>query len=139
MPSDSPALTTFRGDCHCGAVRFEVDAPTPILAQDCNCLLCTMSGTLHLIVPASRFRLPSGADRLRSYSFNTGVAKHLFCERCGVKSYYVPRSNPDGYSINLRCLEAYPDLPFRVEAFDGRNWEAAGDALRNLSQEERQP
>lgn len=135
-PAD-PTLSTFRGGCHCGAVRFEVDTAVPIVAHDCNCSLCTMSGFLHLIVPASRFRLLAGADRLRTYSFNTGVARHLFCGHCGVKSFYVPRSNPDGYSINLRCLESYPEFPFSVEPFDGRNWEAAGDALRNLSKEEK--
>lgn len=131
--SATPDYRTFRGGCHCGAVRFEVDATEPIQVLDCNCSMCGLNGFLHLIVPASRFRLLAGADSLASYTFGTGVAKHLFCRVCGIKSYYVPRSNPDGFSINVRCLEGYPDIPMTVEPFDGRHWEAGGAALRNLS------
>jgi len=126
-------LRTYSGGCHCGAVRYEVDAPDPIPAFDCNCSMCARSGFLHLIVPASRFRLVRGAAAQSQYSFETGVAKHLFCSTCGIKSYYVPRSNPDGFSVNVRCLDGYPDLAMTVAPFDGRNWEASGPALRSLS------
>jgi hypothetical protein len=93
------------GGCHCGRVRFEVTAPARIRVSECNCSMCSKSGYLHLIVPADRFTLVSGRDVLTSYSFNTGVAKHLFCSVCGVKSFYVPRSHPDGFSVNARCLD----------------------------------
>ncbi len=126
-------MRTFAGGCHCGAVRFEVEAPEPIEALSCNCSICDRTGFLHLIVPGSRFRLMSGADRLTTYTFNTGVAKHLFCSVCGIKSFYVPRSNPDGFSVNVRCLDGYPDLPMMVRPFDGRNWELEGAELRRLS------
>jgi hypothetical protein len=128
-------MNTYRGGCHCGAVRFEVDAPAPMAVQECNCSICVRTGFLHLVVPKSRFRLVSGEDALHSYSFNTGVARHLFCGVCGIKSFYVPRSNPDGYSVNVRCLDGYPDLPLRISPFDGRNWEREGPALRGLSSE----
>lgn len=135
MPSSSSSTRTYAGGCHRGAVRFEVDAPEPIRALDCNCSMCARTGFLHLIVPAQRFRLLRGSDSLASYRFETGVAQHLFCRTCGIKSYYVPRSNPDGFSINVRCLDGYPDLPMTVEPFDGRNWEQGGPALRSLTQE----
>ena len=57
------------------------------------------------------------------------------CKVCGVKSFYVPRSNPDGYSVNVRCLDGYPDLPVTISQFDGRNWERDGASLRSLSKE----
>ena len=101
----SEEYVTHSGGCHCGAVAFEVEAPAKIVASDCNCSICRMSGYLHLIVPRSRFHLLQGADALTEYKFNTGTARHLFCGRCGVKSFYVPRSNPDGYSVNVRCLD----------------------------------
>jgi hypothetical protein len=129
------AMRTYRGGCHCGAIRYEVEAPEPIPTIDCNCSMCARTGFLHLVVPASRFRLLCGGDRLASYAFGTGVAKHLFCAVCGIKSFYVPRSNPDGFSVNVRCLDGYPDLVLAVEPFDGRNWEAGGHALRHLSRE----
>ena len=84
------------GGCHCRRVRFEVTAPADLEVADCNCSICAMSGYLHLIVPKERFRLLSGADDLATYQFNTGAARHLFCRVCGVKSFYVPRSHPDG-------------------------------------------
>jgi len=93
------------GGCHCGAVRFEIEvAPRPLL-QECTCSICRMTGFVHLIVPASRFRLLGGGEALVEYRFNTGVARHLFCRHCGVKSFYVPRSHPHGYSVNARCLD----------------------------------
>ena len=128
-------MKTYTGGCHCGAVRFEVDASEPIEALDCNCSMCIRTGFLHLIVPQSRFRLLSGKESLQNYTFNTGVAKHLFCKTCGVKSFYVPRSNPDGYSVNVRCVDGYPDLAVKASAFDGRHWETAGPSLSLLSKD----
>ena len=111
-------LVTHRGGCHCGRIAFEVDAPARLTVSDCNCSICRMSGYQHLIVPRARFRLLKGADSLTEYRFNTGVARHLFCRHCGVKSFYVPRSNPDGYSVNVRCLEPATIEHIEVEIFD---------------------
>lgn len=122
-----------RGGCHCGAVRFEVDAAAVIEALDCNCSICRMTGFLHLIVPASRFRLQRGADALVTYTFNTGTAKHLFCRHCGIKSFYVPRSHPDGYSVNVRCLDAGTVERTVITPFDDRDREAATAALAHLT------
>jgi hypothetical protein len=123
------------GGCHCGGVRFEVALPERVEAQTCNCSMCAKTGFVHVIVPESRFRLLKGAGRLSEYSFNTRVAKHLFCAECGVKSFYRPRSNPDGWSVNARCLDAVDGLEIVIEAFDGQNWEANAHALAHLSQE----
>ena len=130
-----PPLVTHRGGCHCGAVAFEVDAAARLVVQECNCSICTASGYWHLIVPTARFRLLRGREALSQYTFGTGVARHLFCRTCGVKSFYVPRSNPDGYSVNARCLDRSTVEAVTVEPFDGRNWEAAAGALRHLSEE----
>jgi len=95
--------------------------------------MCAPSGYLHLIVPAADFRLLQGEDALTTYTFNTGLAKHRFCKICGIKSFYIPRSNPDGYSINLNCLEPGTIEAVDVEAFDGQNWEQHGSHLAHLS------
>jgi centromere protein V len=129
------SLITHRGGCHCGAVAFELDAAARVTVQECNCSICHMTGFLHLIVPQGRFRLLRGADVLETYTFNTGTARHLFCRRCGIKSFYVPRSNPDGYSVNLRCVDRSGFEHVVVEPFDGRNWEQAGASLAHLSRE----
>lgn len=116
-------MVKHTGGCHCGLVRFEVIAPARIDAVECNCSICRKSGFLHLIVPADRFKLLSGADALTTYSFNTHTAKHLFCSRCGVKSFYVPRSHPDGFSVNVHCLDPGTAEAVTVAPFDGRDWE----------------
>lgn len=126
-------LVTHRGGCHCGAVRFEVDAPATLEVLECDCSMCVRTAFLHLIVPEARFRLAQGADALTTYTFNTGVAKHLFCRRCGVKPFYRPRSNPDGWSVNARCLDPGTVVALTVTPFDGRDWERAGAALAHLS------
>ena len=124
------------GGCHCGAVRFEAELPAVVEAQRCNCSICEKTGFVHMIVPESRFRLLKGGEALTSYAFNTGVARHLFCKVCGIKSFYRPRSNPDGWSVNARCLDDVEGLDIRIEAFDGRNWEAHGASLAHLSQDD---
>lgn len=135
MPPASP-LRTHAGGCHCGRVRFEVDAPATLDVLDvleCNCSICRMTGFLHLIVPASRFRLLTGDDALVEYRFNTGAARHRFCSCCGVKSFYVPRSHPDGFSVNARCLDDAATLVLAVSRFDDRDREAATAAIAHLS------
>jgi len=129
-----PEISWRAGGCHCGAVRFEAALPSEVVAQDCNCSICAMTGFVHVIVPESRFRLLSGGDRLSAYTFNTGVARHLFCSVCGVKSFYRPRSNPDGWSVNARCLDD-SGLAITVTPFDGRDWERHGAELGHLSKE----
>jgi hypothetical protein len=120
------------GGCHCGAVRFEVEAPERVVALDCNCSLCAMTGFLHLIVPASKFRLVKGEENLATYTFGTGTAKHRFCKTCGIKSFYIPRSNPDGFDVNVRCFD-HPPKELAIEPFDGRDWEKNGASLAHLS------
>lgn len=132
----SEPLSWRGGGCHCGAVRFEAQLPGHVRADACNCSMCEKVGFLHVITPESRFRLLQGSDALTTYTFNTGVARHLFCSRCGVKSFYRPRSNPDGWSVNARCLDAETAPELEIVAFDGRNWEANAGALAHLSVEE---
>lgn len=112
------------GGCHCGAVRFEAEmTDPPVPALDCNCSICSMTGFLHIIVPHQKFELLSGHDALVGYRFGTGAAEHLFCGRCGVKSFYQPRSHPDSWSINANCLDKAVEL--EIETFDGRDWTKA--------------
>lgn len=98
--------------------------------------MCARTGFEHLIVAASDFKLLSGQQQLSTYTFNTGVAKHLFCKICGIKSFYVPRSNPDGFSVNLRCLNPATIEHVDYQDFDGQNWERAGHTLAHLSRED---
>jgi hypothetical protein len=115
-------MPLVEGGCHCGLVRFEAQvADGPVEVLDCDCSICSMTGYLHLIVPESDFRLVEGRGDTTTYRFGTGTARHIFCSQCGIKSFYRPRSHPDGVSINLRCLDDGHAVDARIVRFDGRN------------------
>jgi len=126
-------MTLHKGGCHCGKVKFEVEAPATIDADQCNCSICRMCGYLHLIVAKDDFRLVSGQDAIETYTFNTGVAQHYFCRHCGVKSFYVPRSHPDGISVNVNCLDPVTIAVVNITPFDGASWEQNIHKLSPLS------
>jgi hypothetical protein len=120
-------LRTYEGGCHCGAVRFRIEVDldeTPI--GECDCSICTKKGILHLPIARDRLQILSGADDLATYTFNTGVAKHTFCRHCGMHPFYQPRSDPENYSVNARCLDEYdPETMKSQRLFEGSNWEEA--------------
>jgi hypothetical protein len=120
----------YEGGCHCGAVRFSVKV-REYKAVDCNCSICSKKGFLHLIVPAEDFMLLRGEENLSTYTFNTGTAKHLFCRICGIHSFYRPRSHPDGFDVNVRCLDGDVSDLFEITPFEGRQWEDNIDTLRS--------
>ena len=124
----------YKGSCHCGDVIFEVEAPERLEVEECNCSICVKSGLLHLIVPKSKFKLLSSEDKLATYTFNTGIAKHYFCNKCGIKSFYIPRSNPDGIDVNVRCLDTKPKS-VKISKFDGQNWEQNAYKVAHKSKE----
>lgn len=121
---------TFEGACHCKAVQFRVTLPRDQReVLDCNCSVCLKKGFLHLIVTQDQFTLVSGAERLITYTFGTGTAKHMFCSVCGIHAFYRPRSHPEGWDVNARCLNAKLDY-WTIKPFDGANWEDAVELIR---------
>lgn len=115
----------YRGGCHCGAVRFRFLGPERLDVLECNCSICAMTGYLHVTVPHAAFTLLTPVDALSDYRFGSGRAQHLFCRACGIKSYYQPRSHPDCWSVNLRCIDGGAGHVGALERFDGRHWEQA--------------
>jgi hypothetical protein len=117
-------MQSLDGGCHCGRIRIRVQGDLSKVTL-CNCSICTMKGIVHLMVPREQFELLSGEDAITTYEFNTGVAKHTFCKYCGMHPFYVPRTAPNGVSVNVRCLEGVDLGSLRPELFDGQNWEQA--------------
>lgn len=113
---------TYTGSCHCGAVRYEVDAAIDG-AIACNCSMCGRSGTLLAFVPAGDFRLLSGADQLTSYHFNTHNIDHVFCKVCGIKSFAKGkgRDGSDTRAINMRCVDGVDLNALKITQFDGKS------------------
>jgi len=124
-------VTTHKGGCHCGKVRFEVDTAADVEATKCNCSICSMTGFVHLI--KGDFRLLTNEADVTTYTFNTRTAKHIFCRHCGIKSFYIPRSHPDGVSVNVNCIDPGTIASINLTDFDGRNWEQNISKLSRLS------
>ena len=118
------------GGCHCGRVRFQIQVPGEVTVHRCNCSICTKSAYLHLIDPAGHFELLSGETSLTDYRFHTGVARHLCCSHCGIKSFYVPRSHPESYSVHLTCVDLPEEVAVKIEDFDGQNWSQSRARLK---------
>lgn len=118
------------GSCHCGALRFEIDAQITQVTE-CNCSVCRKKGILHHRVAPQNFRLLSDTSALGTYTFGTHAAKHHFCKVCGIHVFTRPRAAPHLYTVNVRVLDDY-DLAAeqpKVVAFNGREWEASVAAL----------
>ena len=122
---------THFGGCHCGKVRFEFTAPALVDVTDCNCSMCSLTAYEHVFVAQDKLRFLSGEDMLTTYAFNTGAAKHKFCKNCGIKPLYRPRSHPESWSVNFRCVDPGTLKIARRIPFDGQNWEDNIKALKD--------
>lgn len=97
-------MKTYRGSCHCGDVRFEIDADIDH-ARDCDCSLCRRRGALNFRVQPSQLRLLTPLENMTLYQWHTKTAKDYFCPRCGMLPFRRPRTDPSVWTINLRCIE----------------------------------
>jgi hypothetical protein len=114
--------TTYTGGCHCGAVRYRVRAKLDG-ALTCNCSICSKTGTMLAFAPAAQFELLQGAEALTDYQFGKKRLHHLFCSRCGVRSF-GRGVGPDGtemVAMNVRCLDGVDVAALPVRAYDGRS------------------
>jgi hypothetical protein len=114
--------TTYAGSCHCGAVRYRVSMNLED-AMTCNCSICSRSGTMLAFAPANRFELLSGADALTDYQFGKKRLHHLFCSRCGIRSFSrgLGPGNVEMVAVNVRCLEGVDLARIPTKPFDGRS------------------
>jgi hypothetical protein len=120
MPDKTRPLT---GQCHCGAVRFEVTLSDGFDSiRRCTCSYCRMRGAVVVSAEMGGITLLQGEDVLTSYRFNTGVAQHFFCSRCGIYTHHQRRSNPNQYGVNVACLDGISPFDFlEVPVTDGIN------------------
>ncbi|MEX0739077.1 MAG: GFA family protein [Pseudohongiella sp.] len=120
---DTDILEHHRLSCHCGAVVMEMHLPDGVVApRRCDCSLCRRRGAIAGTTSLDRIRIIKGEDQLRLYQFNTRVAKHYFCQVCGIYTHHQRRSNPAEYGYNIACLEGVnPFALGEVEVMDGVN------------------
>jgi len=118
-------MNTYHGSCHCGSVQFTIEADLSRL-EHCNCSICIKKGALFTYVSPDGFHLLRGQSALTLYQFNTRISSHYFCKHCGIHTFGHPRSSPEKYIINVRCLDDFSidDADYKLSLFDGHNWEA---------------
>jgi hypothetical protein len=103
-PEATPVKQTYQGSCHCGRVRFEIDADLDYVREG-NCSICRRRGALIHRVEQPCFRLLTALDDLALYTFHTHTARDYFCPICGILPFRRPRTAPDKWAINVRCLD----------------------------------
>jgi hypothetical protein len=114
-------MQTHAGGCHCGAVRFEVDAEIDG-AMACNCSICGKRGSLWGFIGGDQFRMMSGEDNLTEYRFNKKAIAHLFCKTCGVAAFsrgVQPKTGANVVALNLRCIDGLDAEALPVNRVDG--------------------
>ena len=114
----SRPLRTYRGSCHCGAIRFEIETDFPELTT-CDCSICRRKNALMVKVHETAFKLLAGADVLSTYQFHTKTARHHFCGTCGIYTFHRKRVTPDYFGINVFCLDGFDPAGIPVRATVG--------------------
>lgn len=115
-------LKHLDGACHCGAVRFTVSLTDGLkTARRCTCSFCRMRGAVAVSAPLGGVRITNGEEAVASYRFNTGIAQHFFCSRCGIYTHHQRRSNPNEYGVNVACLGISPFDFADIAVMDGEN------------------
>lgn len=111
-------MARYAGACHCGEIRFEVETE-PVEMTTCDCSLCARRNAVMIKVPQEALRLLAGKDHLATYVWNTGVARHHFCSRCGIYVFHRKRAAPDSFGVNVFCLDGFDPAALPVRATDG--------------------
>lgn len=109
----------YKGSCHCKNIEFEVETNLEKIAQ-CNCSICIRRNAKMIMVPKENFTLTKGESDLALYQFNSNVAKHYFCKKCGIYTHHNRKSDPNGMGVNLGCIDDLDATEYDAIAFDGR-------------------
>lgn len=122
--------SVHQGACHCGRIKFELRGQIGAVMA-CNCSLCRMKGALWHGTDEAHLSIAAAEEDLLLYQFGTMTAKHYSCRHCGVSPFSRPRIAPQGWVVNVRCIQALDIARLKVHEFDGQNWE---DSARKFIQ-----
>ena len=109
----------YTGSCHCSSIKFEIDSDLEKIVQ-CNCSICIKRNAKMIMIPKENFKLLEGSEDLSLYQFNTEIAKHFFCKKCGIYTHHNRKSDPNGMGVNLGCIDDVDPMKFDVIQFDGK-------------------
>ena len=111
--------------CHCGEIEIQINLKKEINElMRCNCSMCKRKGTMVTTINKDDLKVIKGEEKIKTYQFNTKVAKHHFCSDCGTHTHNQRRSDPNSFGINVGCIdELEPNKLFKLKTFvnDGQN------------------
>lgn len=122
-------MPTYKGSCHCGAVRFSIESDISELTI-CDCSICTRKNAVMAKVHEDRFQLLSDKSNLAEYNWNTKVARHFFCKTCGIYTFHKKRSQPDHYGINVFCLDDFDPSTIPIKTTEGLSMSVKENSAR---------
>ena len=109
----------YNGSCHCSSIKFQIESNLEKIVQ-CNCSICIRRNAKMIMIPKEKFLLLEGSENLSLYQFNTDIAKHFFCKKCGIYTHHNRKSDPNGMGVNLGCIEDLDSMEFDAIQFDGK-------------------
>ena len=115
-----------KGSCHCGATKFEVEAPTEVTR--CTCSICSKKGALYAYYPEADVAMDK-PDTLGVYRWQSKMVEHHFCPHCGCNTMtrgpswvdYKPDFAHMRIAINARLLDDFALDTVPVTVIDGKN------------------
>lgn len=122
-------MPKYKGSCHCGAIKFEIDADITELTT-CDCSICTKKNAIMTKVHESNFTLVSNRNSLSEYRWNMKVARHYFCSTCGIYTFHRKRAQPDCYGINIFCIDDFDPSETDILKTEGENMTVVASEAR---------
>lgn len=114
-------MKIYQASCHCGSISYTATVPEINLGLRCNCSLCIRKGALmtEFTVPPEAFELSVKDDALACYQFGSEVAKHYFCNKCGIYTHHETRVKPGHIRLNIGCIKGLDATSLPAGLFDG--------------------
>jgi len=114
-------MERYEGRCHCGSVSFEISVPKIEKGLRCNCSICERKGAVMtpFTIAPENLKFEAQNDSLSTYQFGTDVARHHFCNKCGIYTFHETMRIPGHYRVNIGCIDGLQSLELPVETFDG--------------------
>ena len=72
--------------------------------------MCKRKGAMVTTVNKEDLKIVKGENKIKTYQFNTKVAKHHFCSECGTHTHNLRRSDPNTFGINVGCIDEIETL-----------------------------
>lgn len=113
----------YQGSCHCGAVKFAFDGDQITQGLRCTCSICRRKGAMMSteVIPADKLEIEADAEDIGLYQFDSKIAKHYFCRKCGIFTHNETLRAPGNYRVNLGCINELDGVDLEVIVFDGKN------------------